>query len=238
MTIVKTPLEAPINTNITSVASQVAAHIPQAKATLDTFIGTVNNTLAFAGTFQVPTLFIAEDKIGPSSLADVFVFSNRRTRIYFAFKPLGLKKKDLDDLKEFFENAKKEKKRIKPDNKDLLKKLEKIFIYPKAELIQLREIAKDLNYQKRLREKGLTIEGFTDDRGTLEVNEAAGKRRAELVKLLLVELYRVKPERLKTKGIGETNPLRPPAPHQGPEATILQTFERRIELVPFTMKKS
>ena len=51
------------------------------------------------------------------------------------------------------------------------------------------------------------LEGHTDSIGTEEYNMGLSKRRAESVKLYVVEKYNIKPSRISTVGYGESKPV-------------------------------
>ena len=74
----------------------------------------------------------------------------------------------------------------------------------------------------------LTVEGFTDPRGSETYNLALGQRRAEAVQSYLVESEDFSPERVRAVSYGE-DPARLVAPGQGgPEAGV---ENRRVVLV-------
>jgi len=52
-----------------------------------------------------------------------------------------------------------------------------------------------------------TVEGYTDDTGPGKYNLELSRKRAENVKEILVDVYGVPPDRLKTEGLGESRPI-------------------------------
>lgn len=71
----------------------------------------------------------------------------------------------------------------------------------------------------------LTIEGHTDDVGTVESNLALSQKRADAVKKWLVEQERVAAVRLNTVGYGMTKPIDDNRTEEG------RARNRRVELV-------
>lgn len=53
----------------------------------------------------------------------------------------------------------------------------------------------------------VTIKGYASPEGPTELNQRLSENRAKNVKNLLVDKYRIAPNRLKTVGMGETNKL-------------------------------
>ena len=76
---------------------------------------------------------------------------------------------------------------IKPENVDLLNKVEKaIDVFPQSELI---------------------IEGHTDSYGGDESNQALSQARAESVQQYMINAMRIPSYRMIATGFGETNPV-------------------------------
>lgn len=84
----------------------------------------------------------------------------------------------------------------------------------------LRDLASFLIAHPEL--AGVSIEGHTDDQGQEQANQRLSERRAHQVALFLIE-HGVEPQRLKTKGYGESNPLRHNATELG------RALNRRVE---------
>ena len=71
-----------------------------------------------------------------------------------------------------------------------------------------------------------SIEGHTDSTGTPEYNQVLSERRAETVKLWLVQFMGIAPERIQTRGFGATKLIVP-----GDRSVDEQQPNRRVEIV-------
>ena len=102
---------------------------------------------------------------------------------------------------------------------------EKIVIHMEGNLpnnvakAQLDEIALKMRQNPQLR---ATLTGHTDDRGSEEVNERVGLRRADAVKAYLVREQNIDEGRIETQSAGETQPIADNATPQG------QSDNRRV----------
>ena len=107
---------------------------------------------------------------------------------------------------------------------------EKIVIHMEGNLpnnvakAQLDEIALKIRQNPQLR---ATLTGHTDDRGSEEVNEGVGLRRADAVKAYLVREQNIDEGRIETQSAGETQPIADNATPQG------QSDNRRVEVELF-----
>ena len=101
---------------------------------------------------------------------------------------------------------------LRPDSIDELRKL--------GELVQRNPKAT------------FSIEGHTDAVGTPEYNKALSERRAEAVKLWLVETFAIAPERIQTVGLGSSKLLVP-----AEKSIEEQQPNRRVEIVIKTNRK-
>jgi OmpA-OmpF porin, OOP family len=86
----------------------------------------------------------------------------------------------------------------------------------------LREIASMMVLHPELR---LRIEGYTDNVGPKDANMALSTQRAAAVKAALVNSFQIPPNRLDSKGMGDSKPIR-----KDDSAEARQT-NRRVELV-------
>ncbi|MCL4793539.1 MAG: OmpA family protein [Bryobacteraceae bacterium] len=86
----------------------------------------------------------------------------------------------------------------------------------------IESVARALEASGALR---LRIEGHTDSTGDPARNLDLSARRAESVKRALVERHRIGPERLETRGLGQTQPLEPNDTPRG------RAQNRRVEFV-------
>jgi outer membrane protein OmpA-like peptidoglycan-associated protein len=71
-----------------------------------------------------------------------------------------------------------------------------------------------------------SIEGHTDSTGTPEYNQVLSERRADSVKLWLVQFMGIAPERIQTRGFGSTKLIVP-----GDRTVDEQQPNRRVEIV-------
>ena len=107
---------------------------------------------------------------------------------------------------------------------------EKIVIHMEGNLpnnvakARLDEIALKMRQNPQLR---TTLTGHTDDRGSEEVNERVGLRRADAVKAYLVQEQDLDESRIETQSAGETQPIADNATPQG------QSDNRRVEVELF-----
>ncbi len=89
---------------------------------------------------------------------------------------------------------------------------------------QLDEIALKMRQNPQLRS---TLTGHTDDRGSEEINERVGLRRADAVKAYLVSEQNIDEGRIETQSAGETQPIADNSTPQG------QSDNRRVEVELF-----
>jgi len=68
------------------------------------------------------------------------------------------------------------------------------------------------------------LKGYTDSRGSPESNVKLSTERVELLKTLMVQKYYMKPERIKAKGFGNTNPVASNETSEG------RRLNRRVEI--------
>ena len=107
---------------------------------------------------------------------------------------------------------------------------EKIVIHMEGNLpnnvakAQLDEIALKMRQNPQLR---ATLTGHTDDRGTEEINERVGLRRADAVRSYLVSEQNIAEGRIETQSAGETQPIASNSTPQG------QSDNRRVEVELF-----
>ena len=69
-----------------------------------------------------------------------------------------------------------------------------------------RAIANLAKFMREHPERGIVIEGFTDDRGSREANQRLSERRAEAVRQALVREH-IEPSRIVARGLGAAYPL-------------------------------
>jgi len=69
---------------------------------------------------------------------------------------------------------------------------------------QIEEVA---NFLKAYPDKDVSLEGHTDSEGTDAYNDDLSKRRAESVKMVLVETFGIDAAKISTEGFGESRPV-------------------------------
>ena len=91
---------------------------------------------------------------------------------------------------------------------------------------ELDIVGRALNTQK-LQEFIFAIEGHADPRGSPEANQRLSQGRAEAVVAYLVNVQKVRPERLKAIGKGDREPMDPanPAAPENRRITFVNTFQ-------------
>ena len=100
-------------------------------------------------------------------------------------------------------------------------KVKKIY-YPK-----IKQIAKILKANPKLK---IEIDGYTDNIGTKAYNLKLSLKRAEAVKNILVNIYKINPKKIIIKGFGESYPLVPNT------TSTNRALNRRVEIINITNK--
>ena len=98
----------------------------------------------------------------------------------------------------------------------------KTIYYPK-----IKQIAKILKANPKLK---IEIDGYTDNIGTKAYNLKLSLKRAESVKNILVNTYKINPKRIIIKGFGESYPLVPNS------TSTNRALNRRVEIINITNK--
>ena len=98
----------------------------------------------------------------------------------------------------------------------------KTIYYPK-----IKQIAKILKANPKLK---IEIDGYTDNIGTEAYNLKLSLKRAESVKDILVNIYKINPKRIIIKGFGESYPLVPNS------TSTNRALNRRVEIINITNK--
>jgi OOP family OmpA-OmpF porin len=93
---------------------------------------------------------------------------------------------------------------------------------------EIKKVAEILKANPHLK---IEVAGHTDNIGSAKYNLWLSKKRAEAVKNILVNVYKVNPNRVVAKGYGEKYPL---VPNTTPTNRALN---RRVEIVDITNKK-
>ncbi len=100
-------------------------------------------------------------------------------------------------------------------------KVKKIY-YP-----QIKKIAQILKSNPNLK---IEIDGYTDNIGTKQYNLKLSLKRAEAIKNILVNVYKINPKRISVKGFGEDYPLVPNT------TSTNRALNRRAEIIDITNK--
>ena len=87
---------------------------------------------------------------------------------------------------------------------------------------QLKKVAEILKANPNLK---IEIDGYTDNIGSKAYNLKLSLKRAEAIKNVLVNVYKIDPKRIKVKGFGEEYPL---VPNTTPTNRALN---RRVEII-------
>ncbi|MBL7250054.1 OmpA family protein [Alloalcanivorax marinus] len=83
---------------------------------------------------------------------------------------------------------------------------------------QFSDEVRDAAQQSREGAKGqIRIEGHTDSIGSEQYNQGLSERRADSVKKQLIEEYRIDPDKVETRGYGESRPVAPNDTAEGRE---------------------
>jgi OOP family OmpA-OmpF porin len=77
----------------------------------------------------------------------------------------------------------------------------------------------------------VSIEGHTDSVGSPEYNQRLSERRAEAVRAHLVDAHAIAPDRLITRGYGETRPAGPTTDPDGSDNVERRQRNRRVEII-------
>jgi len=93
---------------------------------------------------------------------------------------------------------------------------------------EIKNVAEVLKANPHLK---IEVAGHTDNIGSAKYNLWLSKKRAEAVKNILVNVYKVNPNRIVAKGYGEKYPLVPNT------TSTNRALNRRVEIVDITNKK-
>jgi len=93
---------------------------------------------------------------------------------------------------------------------------------------EIKKVAEVLKANPHLK---IEVAGHTDNIGSAKYNLWLSKKRAEAVKNILVNVYKVNPNRIVAKGYGEKYPLVPNT------TSTNRALNRRVEIVDITNKK-
>ena len=118
------------------------------------------------------------------------------------------KDRQISDLQKALDDCNKRKAYVKPATAT---NLQPTVLFRQGQSVvdrsQMPNIELIANYMKNHKSATVTIKGYASPEGPTELNQRLSENRAKNVKNLLVDKYRIAPNRLKTVGMGETNKL-------------------------------
>lgn len=77
------------------------------------------------------------------------------------------------------------------------------------------EIQKVADFMKQFAKTEVTVEGYSDDRGRAEYNKSLSQKRADAVKMTLINEFEINADRVSAVGYGEENPIADNATAEG-----------------------
>lgn len=113
---------------------------------------------------------------------------------------------------------------------DILFDFDKWDIRPQAEQA-LKNVAQVINQYQNT---AVLVEGYTDSKGSDSYNQELSQKRADSVKIWLVEYGEVAEQRISAKGLGESKPVAPNEKDDGSDDPEGRQKNRRVEI---TVKK-
>ncbi|HEV2047380.1 MAG TPA: OmpA family protein [Chthoniobacterales bacterium] len=152
-----------------------------------------------------------------------------RQRIGLEKKSLELQQKELDLEKARQEFQAQQSGRSLSMNLsgDVLFDYDKAALKPEAELA-LKKVAVVLS---QFPESKVTVEGYTDSKGTKATNMQLSRERAQSVKDWLVKNGGVAAPTISTKGFGEQYPMAPNKNADGSDNPLGRALNRRVSII-------
>ena len=152
-----------------------------------------------------------------------------RQRIDLQKKSIELQQKELDLEKARQEFQAQQSGRSLSMNLsgDLLFDYDKAALKPEAERA-LKKVAVVLS---QFPESQVTVEGYTDAKGTTSANMQLSRERAQAVKDWLVKEGGVLASNISTKGLGEQYPVAPNTNPNGSDNPIGRALNRRVSII-------
>jgi outer membrane protein OmpA-like peptidoglycan-associated protein len=152
-----------------------------------------------------------------------------RQKLELEKKQLELQRKQLQ-----LEEAARKELQLQETEKAVTMNLEGdvLFDFDKAELKPEAERTLDKvgTVIAQFPEGKVLIEGYTDAKGSADVNLELSKRRAEAVKDWLVKKKGIPPSIITTRGLGETKPVAPNTNPDGSDNPHGRQQNRRVEI--------
>jgi outer membrane protein OmpA-like peptidoglycan-associated protein len=152
-----------------------------------------------------------------------------RQRIELEKKSLELQQKEIDLQKAQQEFQEQQSGRSLSMNLsgDVLFDYDKAALKPEAE-VALKKVAVVLS---QFPESKVTVEGYTDSKGTKSVNMQLSQDRAQAVKDWLVKNGGVAEASISTKGFGEQYPVAPNKNKDGSDNPLGRALNRRVSII-------
>jgi outer membrane protein OmpA-like peptidoglycan-associated protein len=152
-----------------------------------------------------------------------------RQRIELERKSLELKQKELDleKARQEFEAQQSGRSLSMNLSGDVLFDYDKAALKPEAEQA-LKKVAVVLS---QFPESKVTVEGYTDSKGTKASNMQLSRERAQAVKDWLVKNGGVLTANISTKGFGEQYPVAPNRNKDGSDNPLGRALNRRVSII-------
>lgn len=152
-----------------------------------------------------------------------------RQRIELEKKNLELKQRELDleKARQEFEAQQSGRSLSMNLSGDVLFDYDKAALKPEAEQA-LKKVAVVLS---QFPESKVTVEGYTDSKGTKAANMQLSRERAQAVKDWLVKNGGVLATNISTKGLGEQYPVAPNTDKDGTDNPLGRALNRRVSII-------
>jgi outer membrane protein OmpA-like peptidoglycan-associated protein len=152
-----------------------------------------------------------------------------RQRIELEKKTLELKQRELDleRARQEFEAQQSGRSLSMNLSGDVLFDYDKAALKPEAEQA-LKKVAVVLS---QFPENKVTVEGYTDSKGTKAANMQLSRERAQAVKDWLVKNGGVLATNISTKGLGEQYPVAPNTNKDGTDNPLGRALNRRVSII-------
>src|ERR1700681_4299829 len=152
-----------------------------------------------------------------------------RQRIELEKKSLELQQKELDleKARQEFEARQSGRSLSMNLSGDVLFDYDKATLKPEAEQA-LKKVAVVLS---QFPESKVTVEGYTDSKGTKAANMQLSRERAQAVKDWLVKNGGVLATNISTKGLGEQYPVAPNTNKDGTDNPLGRALNRRVSII-------
>jgi outer membrane protein OmpA-like peptidoglycan-associated protein len=152
-----------------------------------------------------------------------------RQRIELEKKNLELKQRELDleRARQEFEAQQSGRSLSMNLSGDVLFDYDKAALKPEAEQA-LKKVAVVLS---QFPESKVTVEGYTDSKGTKAANMQLSRERAQAVKDWLVRNGGVLATNISTKGLGEQYPVAPNTNKDGTDNPLGRALNRRVSII-------